>query len=83
VAGVGDLPSSGYSTHQRARLTGHARKGALGGASPPRSGSLSINFVDVGQGDGVLVQPAREEGSRLEVVRAGRLLDWGGVRTDT
>jgi hypothetical protein len=133
---------------------------AGGGASPPPSGSLSVSFVDVGQGDGVLVQAggedylvdagraeqgpdvvdflrgrgvggelegivvsnpdadhiggfldvfdafevetvyasgdpkgtltygtflraAREEGSRLEVVRAGRLLDWGGVRTDT
>ena len=28
------------------------------------------------------LRAAREEGSRLEVVRAGRLLDWGGVRTD-
>jgi competence protein ComEC len=134
-------------------------EGPLGGAPPPPSGSLSVSFIDVGQGDGVLVQAggeeylvdagraeegpnvvdflrsrgvgeeldgivvsnpdadhiggfldvfdafevgavyasgdpkgtltydtflraAREEGSRLEVVRAGRLLDWGGVRTD-
>jgi competence protein ComEC len=28
------------------------------------------------------LRAAREEGSRFEVVRAGRLLDWGGVRTD-
>jgi uncharacterized protein YjbJ (UPF0337 family) len=28
------------------------------------------------------LRAAREEGSRLEVVRAGRLLEWGGVRTD-
>ncbi|HEX2729072.1 MAG TPA: ComEC/Rec2 family competence protein, partial [Rubrobacteraceae bacterium] len=27
-----------------------------GGASPPPSGSLSVSFIDVGQGDGVLVQ---------------------------
>ena len=131
----------------------------LGGPSPPPSGSLSVSFIDVGQGDGVLVQAggeeylidagraeegpnvvdflrsrgvgeeldgivvsnpdadhiggfldvfdafevgavyasgdpkgtltydtflraAREEGSRLEVVRAGRLLNWGGVTTD-
>jgi competence protein ComEC len=32
---------------------------------------------------GTFLRAAREEGSRLEVVRAGRLLDWGGVRTDT
>jgi competence protein ComEC len=133
--------------------------GSLGSASPPPSGSLSVSFIDVGQGDGVLVQAgsedylidagraeegpnvvdflrgrgvgeeldgivvsnpdadhiggfldvfdafevetvyasgdpkgtltydtflraAREEGSRFEVVRAGRLLEWGGVRTD-
>jgi hypothetical protein len=31
---------------------------------------------------GTFLRAAREEGSRLEVVRAGRLLDWGGVRTD-
>jgi competence protein ComEC len=133
-------------------------QGSLGGASPPPSGSLSVSFIDVGQGDGVLVQAgseeylidagraeegpnvvdflrsrgvddlegivvsnpdadhiggfldvfdafevervyasgdpkgtltyntflraAGEEGSRLEVVRAGRLMDWGGVRAD-
>jgi competence protein ComEC len=28
------------------------------------------------------LRAARGEGSRIEVVRAGRLLDWGGVRTD-
>ena len=134
-------------------------QGSLGGASPPPSGSLSISFIDVGQGDGVLVQAGNEdylidagraeegpnvvdflrsravgeeldgivvsnpdadhiggfldvfdafevetvyvsgdpkgtltyntflrgvddEGSKVEVVRAGRLLDWGGVRAD-
>jgi competence protein ComEC len=25
----------------------------------------------------------REEGSKVEVVRSGRWLDWGGVRADT
>jgi competence protein ComEC len=131
---------------------------ALGGASPPPSGSLSVSFIDVGQGDGVLVQAggeeylidagrpeegpnvvdflrsrgvkdldgivvsnpdadhiggfldvfdafevetvyvsgdpkgtltyntflrgARDEGSELEVVRAGRWMDWGGVQAD-
>jgi competence protein ComEC len=132
---------------------------ATGGAAPPPSGSLSVSFIDVGQGDGVLVQAggedylidagraeegpnivdflrsravgeeldgivvsnpdadhiggfldvfdafevervyasgdpkgtltyntflraARDEGSEFEVVRAGRLLDWGGVRAD-
>jgi competence protein ComEC len=134
-------------------------EGSLGGAPPPPSGSLSVSFIDVGQGDGVLVQAgsedylidagrteegpnvvdflrsrgvdeldgivvsnpdadhiggfldvfdafevetvyasgdpkgtltyntflraARDEGSRLEGVRAGRLMDWGGVRADT
>ncbi len=129
-----------------------------GGAAPPPSGSLSISFIDVGQGDGVLVQAggeeylidagrpeegpnvvdflrsrgvgeldgivvsnpdadhiggfldvfdalevetvyvsgdpkgtltyntflrgARDEGSELEVVRAGRRMDWGGVQAD-
>jgi competence protein ComEC len=132
--------------------------GSLGGPSPPPSGSLSVSFIDVGQGDGVLVQAgsedylidagraeegpnvvdflrsrgvrdldgivvsnpdadhiggfldvfdafevetvyasgdpkgtltyntflraARDEGSRLEEVRAGRRMDWGGVRAD-
>ncbi len=31
-----------------------------GGASPPPSGSLSVSFIDVGQGDGVLVQAGCE-----------------------
>jgi competence protein ComEC len=130
----------------------------VGGPSPPPSGSLSVSFIDVGQGDAVLVQAAGtnhlidagrpeegpevvdflrsrgvseldgivvsnpdadhiggfldvldafpiervyvsgdpkgtltynaflrgvgEEGSEVEVVRAGRRLDWGGVRAD-
>src|ERR671919_711598 len=33
----------------------------LGGPSPPPSGSLSVSFIDVGQGDGVLVQAGGEE----------------------
>ena len=129
-----------------------------GGAEPPPSGSLSVSFIDVGQGDSVLVQAggesylidagraeegpnivdflrdrgvrdldgivvsnpdadhiggfldvfdafpvhtvflsgdpkgtltfstflraAREEGSDTEVVRAGMLMDWGGVQAD-
>ena len=133
-------------------------EGSLGGASPPPAGSLSVSFIDVGQGDGILVQAGeesylidagraeegpnvvdflrsrgvkeldgivvsnpdadhiggfldvldafgvgvvyvsgdekgtltyntflrgvREEGSKVEVVRAGRRLDWGGVRAD-
>jgi competence protein ComEC len=132
--------------------------GPSGGADPPPSGSLSVSFIDVGQGDSVLVQAggegylidagraeegpeivdflrdrgvrdldgivvsnpdadhiggfldvfdafpvetvylsgdpkgtltydtflraAREEGSDTEVVRAGMLMDWGGVRAD-
>jgi competence protein ComEC len=32
-----------------------------GGAAPPPSGSLSVSFIDVGQGDGVLVQAGGEE----------------------
>jgi beta-lactamase superfamily II metal-dependent hydrolase len=132
--------------------------GGTGGASPPPSGSLSVSFIDVGQGDGVLVQAgsedylidagraeegpnvvdflrsrgvrdldgivvsnpdadhiggfldvfdalevetvyasgdpkgtltyntflraARDEGSRLESVRAGHRMDWGGVQAD-
>jgi competence protein ComEC len=131
---------------------------SLGGPSPPPSGSLSVSFIDVGQGDGVLVQAGgtnhlidagrpeegpnvvdflrsrgvreldaivvsnpdadhiggfldvfeafevervyvsgdpkgtltynsflrgvSEEGSEVEVVRAGRRLEWGGVRAD-
>jgi len=34
--------------------------GSLGGALPPPSGSLSLSFIDVGQGDGVLVQAGEE-----------------------
>ena len=34
---------------------------ATGGASPPPSGSLSVSFIDVGQGDGVLVQAGGED----------------------
>jgi competence protein ComEC len=136
-------------------LTGDPR----GGAGPPPSGSLSVSFIDVGQGDGVLVQAGgesylidagppeegpnvvdflrsrsvdsldgivvsnpdadhiggfldvfdalpvetvyvsgdpnntltyntflrgvRDEGARTEVLRAGALMDWGGVRADT
>jgi competence protein ComEC len=133
--------------------------GVSGGVSPPPAGSLSVSFIDVGQGDGVLVQAGdenylidagraeegpnvvdflrgrgvkkklegivvsnpdadhiggfvdvfdafevisvylsgdtkgtltynsflrgvRDEGSKVEVVRAGRRLDWGGVRAD-
>ena len=33
---------------------------ASGGASPPPSDSLSVSFVDVGQGDGILVQAGGE-----------------------
>ncbi len=132
---------------------------SLGGPSPPPSGSLSVSFIDVGQGDGVLVQAAgtshlidagrpeegpnvvdflrsrgvgeeldgivvsnpdadhiggfldvfdafrvetvfvsgdpndtltyetflrgvRDEGASTEVLRAGMLMDWGGVRAD-
>ena len=36
-------------------------EGAVGGASPPPSGSLSVSFIDVGQGDGVLVQAGGED----------------------
>src|SRR3712207_6729002 len=32
----------------------------VGGPSPPPSGSLSISFIDVGQGDAVLVQAGGE-----------------------
>ncbi len=131
---------------------------SVGGASPPPAGSLSVSFIDVGQGDGVLVQAGeenylidagraeegpnvvdflrsrgveklegivvsnpdadhiggfldvfdafeirsvylsgdtkgtltynsflrgvRDEGSKVEVVRAGRRMEWGGVRAD-
>jgi competence protein ComEC len=36
-------------------------EGSLGGASPPPSGSLSVSFIDVGQGDGMLVQAGGED----------------------
>ena len=133
--------------------------GSRGGPGPPPSGSLSVSFIDVGQGDGVLVQAGgesylidavrpdegpsvvdflrsrgvdsldgivvsnpdadhiggfldvfdafpvetvyvsgdpnntltyntflrgvRDEGAKTEVLRAGMLMDWGGVRADT
>jgi competence protein ComEC len=133
-------------------------EGPLGAARPPPSGSLSVSFIDVGQGDGVLVQAGgknylidsgraeegpkvvdflrgrgvesldgivvsnpdadhiggfldvfdalevkvvylsgdpkgtlsynsflrgvRDEGSRVEVVRSGYRMDWGGVQAD-
>ena len=41
---------------------------ALGGPSPPPSGSLSVSFIDVGQGDGVLVQA----GGTNHLIDAGR-----------
>ena len=43
--------------------------GPSGGADPPPSGSLSVSFIDVGQGDGVLVQAGGE----------GYLIDAGRV----
>ena len=133
-------------------------QGSGGGPGPPPSGSLSVSFIDVGQGDGVLVQAGgesylidagrpeegpnvvdflrsrgvdtldgivvsnpdadhiggfldvfdafpvetvfvsgdpnstltyntflrgvRDEGAETEVLRAGMLMDWGGVRAD-
>jgi competence protein ComEC len=133
-------------------------EGSLDAAQPPPSGSLSVSFIDVGQGDGVLVQAGpetylidagraeegpnvvdflrgrgvesldgivvsnpdadhiggfldvfdafevasvyisgdpkgtltynsflrgvRDEGSRVEVVRGGHQMDWGGVQAD-
>ena len=134
-------------------------EGSGGGPGVPPSGSLSISFIDVGQGDGVLVQAGgesylidagrpeegpnvvdflrsrgvesldgivvsnpdadhiggfldvfdafpvetvyvswdpnstltynrflrgvRDEGAKTEILRAGMLMDWGGVRADT
>ena len=40
----------------------------MGGPSPPPSGSLSVSFIDVGQGDGVLVQA----GGTNHLIDAGR-----------
>jgi hypothetical protein len=45
-------------------LTGASR----GGPGPPPSGSLSVSFIDVGQGDGVLVQA----GGESYLIDAGR-----------
>ena len=42
--------------------------GSGGGPGPPPSGSLSVSFIDVGQGDGVLVQP----GGESYLIDAGR-----------
>ncbi len=44
------------------------RGDSLGGPSPPPSGSLSVSFIDVGQGDGVLVQA----GGTNHLIDAGR-----------
>ncbi len=41
---------------------------ALGGPSPPPARSLSVSFIDVGQGDGVLVQA----GGTSHLIDAGR-----------
>jgi competence protein ComEC len=35
-------------------------EGSGGGPGAPPSGSLSVGFIDVGQGDGVLVQAGRD-----------------------
>jgi competence protein ComEC len=43
-------------------------EGSGGGPGPPPSGSLSISFIDVGQGDGVLVQA----GGQSYLIDAGR-----------
>ncbi|MBA3492277.1 MAG: hypothetical protein H0T55_09425, partial [Rubrobacteraceae bacterium] len=42
--------------------------GARGGPDPPPSGSLSVSFIDVGQGDSVLVQA----GGESYLIDAGR-----------
>jgi beta-lactamase superfamily II metal-dependent hydrolase len=49
--------------------------GSLGGASPPPSGSLCISFMDVGQGDGVLVQAGGED----YLIDAGRAEEGANV----
>ena len=43
-------------------------QGSGGGPGPPPSGSLSVSFIDVGQGDGVLVQA----GGESYLIDAGR-----------
>jgi competence protein ComEC len=43
--------------------------GRTGGASPPPADSLSVSFIDVGQGDGVLVQ-AGDENYLIDAGRA-------------
>jgi competence protein ComEC len=43
-------------------------EGSGGGPGPPPSGSLSVGFIDVGQGDGVLVQA----GGESYLIDAGR-----------
>jgi competence protein ComEC len=43
-------------------------EGSGGGPAPPPSGSLSVGFIDVGQGDGVLVQA----GGESYLIDAGR-----------
>ena len=43
-------------------------EGSGGGPGPPPSGSLSVSFIDVGQGDGVLVQA----GGESYLIDAGR-----------
>ena len=35
--------------------------GTSSGVTPPPAGSLSVSFIDVGQGDGVLVQAGGED----------------------
>jgi beta-lactamase superfamily II metal-dependent hydrolase len=42
--------------------------GSRGGPGPPPSGSPSVSFIDVGQGDGVLVQA----GGESYLIDAGR-----------
>ena len=42
--------------------------GSRGGPGPPPSGSLSVSFIDVGQGDAVLVQA----GGESYLIDAGR-----------
>ena len=51
------------------------RGDSLGGPSPPPTGSLSVSFIDVGQGDGVLVQA----GGTNHLIDAGRPEEGPGV----